>query len=103
LLILKDPITILYDSFSSKIGAPQDLAKLMESPEGIEIDKAIDIPQAEVPEIQVAEVKEEAKAAPVPEPMPVPVAQPVEQARTAPSSVVPSKVKEDLPEDIFAA
>jgi hypothetical protein len=87
LLILKDPITILYDNLEDKIGNPQDLAKVMENSEGIEIDKAVDIPQPE--ELKI-EVKVEEKSAPEP----VPVARPVEQARTAPSSVVPSKAKD---------
>ena len=45
LVIIKDPISVLYSNLDSKIGAPEDLAKLIANPEGIEIDKAVEIPQ----------------------------------------------------------
>ena len=68
--MLKDPITILYDNFDQKIGSPQDLQKLIENPEGIEIDKAVEIPQ-------------KVEEAPLP--------------KTAPSTVNASKVKSEEP------
>lgn len=58
LVIIKDPISVLYSNLDSKIGAPEDLAKLIANPEGIEIDKAVEIPQ------QVSSQRAEAKTAP---------------------------------------
>jgi replication factor A1 len=54
-----------------KIGAPEDLAKLISNPEGIEIDKAIEIPQYS--------------------------SEPIETAKTAPSTAHATKVKSEEP------
>lgn len=90
--MLKDPVTVLYDSFDSKIGSPQDLQRLVENSEGIEIDKAVDIPQAVVePEVAVA------RTAPS-------TANASKVKSEEPALVVPTpKPKESLPESLFAS
>jgi hypothetical protein len=65
--VLKNPITVIYDTLQSKLGSPQDITKLIEDREGVEIDKAVDIPQP---------------------------SKGIEEAKTAPSTVPSSKVKE---------
>lgn len=78
---------MLYSSFDSKIGAPEDLQKLIANPEGIEIDKAVEIPQKEVAEVKTApstahttKVKEPVSA---PQPQPVVPPQPQESQKAA--------------------
>ena len=43
-MILKDPITILYDHLDKKLGEPQDILKNIKNVEGIELDKRVAIP-----------------------------------------------------------
>jgi hypothetical protein len=44
LLMLKDPISIVYDHIDVKLGNPQDIKNVMENPESFEVDKQTNIP-----------------------------------------------------------
>ena len=61
LLMLKDPIHVLYDNISEKIGDPKDLKEIIDAKETFETNsEAVEIPQPQ----KVVEVQEKA-ASPV--------------------------------------
>ena len=50
--MLKDPLTVLYDDLTEKIGSPKDLKEIIENKDTIELGQALEIPSAAKESVQ---------------------------------------------------
>jgi len=86
LCMLMDPIQILVQNLTEKLGAPQDIAEIAKNQSSFELDKQIEIPssqkeekiEVDIPETKVAETAANTKAK-YQAPSPVKAASPVKQ------------------------